>query len=234
MLPRTLEPEVMDTREEAVDYDQMDHSGVNRVFVDEMLAFLNSMPHSSKTDAEITSLQRVLDLGTGTAQIPIELMARDNVRGHVTAADLSREMLIVAQQNVAAAGLADQISLLFADCKRMPSSDDSFDGSMSNSIIHHIPEPFLCLSEMVRVTRPGGWLFIRDLMRPADAAAVDALVTTYAGDENQHQQQMFRESLHAALTVEEVRGLLKRLGLPAESVQATSDRHWTIATTLPE
>ena len=37
MLPRTLEPEVMDTREEAVDYDSMDHSGVNRVFVDDLV-----------------------------------------------------------------------------------------------------------------------------------------------------------------------------------------------------
>ena len=33
MLPRVLEPEVMDTAEEARDYDAMDHSQVNRVFV---------------------------------------------------------------------------------------------------------------------------------------------------------------------------------------------------------
>ncbi len=30
MIPRILEPEVMDTVEEAVDYDAMDHSTVNR------------------------------------------------------------------------------------------------------------------------------------------------------------------------------------------------------------
>ena len=34
MLTRILEPEVMDTAEEARDYDTMDHSAVNRVFVD--------------------------------------------------------------------------------------------------------------------------------------------------------------------------------------------------------
>ena len=37
MLPRTLEPEVMDTVEEAVDYDSMDHSAVNTLFVEELL-----------------------------------------------------------------------------------------------------------------------------------------------------------------------------------------------------
>ena len=33
MLPRTLEPEVMDSAEEAGDYDAMDHGAVNRAFV---------------------------------------------------------------------------------------------------------------------------------------------------------------------------------------------------------
>ena len=38
MLPRTLEPEVMDSPEEARDYDAMDHAEVNRKFVDDLLA----------------------------------------------------------------------------------------------------------------------------------------------------------------------------------------------------
>ncbi len=33
MLERVLEPEAMDSPEEARDYDAMDHSAVNRVFV---------------------------------------------------------------------------------------------------------------------------------------------------------------------------------------------------------
>jgi hypothetical protein len=39
---------------------------------------------------------------------------------------------------------------------------------------------------------------------------------------------MFRDSLHAALTVEEVRELVRDFGLSSDSVKATSDRHWTI------
>ena len=73
MLPRTLEPEVMDTREEAVDYDSMDHSGVNRVFVDDLL----TANQAAGFDADsLTEPLRILDVGTGTAQIPIELCRR--------------------------------------------------------------------------------------------------------------------------------------------------------------
>ena len=41
-LPRILETEVMDTPQEALDYNTMDHSAVNRVFVDDLLAALAS------------------------------------------------------------------------------------------------------------------------------------------------------------------------------------------------
>ena len=40
MLPRTLEPEVMDTPDDARDYDAMDHAEVNRLFVDHLLEAL--------------------------------------------------------------------------------------------------------------------------------------------------------------------------------------------------
>jgi hypothetical protein len=52
-------------------------------------------------------------------------------------------------------------------------------------------------------------------------------VELYAGKENDHARKMFADSLHAALTVEEMQELVKQLGFPADSVSATSDRHWT-------
>ena len=54
------------------------------------------------------------------------------------------------------------------------------------------------------------------------------IVRTYAGDANPHQQLMFRDSLHAALTIAEVREIVRDLGLSDDVVHATSDRHWTI------
>ena len=221
MLNRILEPEVMDTAEEAVDYDRMDHSHVNRLFVDDFLLALTG------TDRLDNQPYRIFDAGTGTALIPIELMQR-GFSGTVVASDLAQAMLVVARHNVQAAGFRDSIELVLRDCKQLPEPDATYQAVMSNSIVHHIPEPRAVLRELWRVLKPGGVFFVRDLMRPEDIGALNHLVKTYAGDANDHQQKMFRESLHAALKVSEVREILVELGISPDSVKATSDRHWTI------
>jgi len=215
-LARVLEVEVMDTAAEAEDYNAMDHSAVNARFAEDLLA----------TGVFSGREVNVLDLGTGTALIPIEVCRR--VRHcRVLAVDLAAHMLELARKNVAATGLASRIELQQIDAKALPFPQGRFDVVMSNSIIHHIPEPMHSLREAVRVTMSGGLLFFRDLLRPADETMLTRLVQTYAGSENAHSQQMFADSLHAALSLEEIRGLVAQLGFPADSVQQTTDRHWT-------
>jgi len=224
MLPRILEPEVMDSAAEAVDYDSMDHSHVNRLFADDFLALVPPQA----TD----KLVSVLDVGTGTAQIPIEICRRrKDLR--ITAIDLAGNMLQVAQRNVIREGFTAQIKLEQIDAKALPFHDLKFDAVISNSIIHHIPEPRFVFREMSRVLRCGGLLFVRDLLRPHDLETLKRLVTTYAGLANEHQQHMFGDSLHAALSVDEARELLASSGLPVEWATQTSDRHWTIAGRRP-
>lgn len=223
MLTRVLEPEVMDSPEEAVDYDAMDHSEVNRVFVGDFLTGL-----AAGTAPSAMEPVHVLDVGTGTALIPIELCNR-HPSARITAIDMAEHMLALGNRNVASAGWAARIELQQVDAKRLPFAAGSFAAVISNSIVHHIPEPAGVLGEMSRALQPGGLLFVRDLLRPDDIATLDRLVAQYAGEANEHQQQMFRDSLHAALTLEEVRGMLADLGLPRECVTQTTDRHWTIA-----
>ncbi|MGE3316697.1 MAG: class I SAM-dependent methyltransferase [Planctomycetaceae bacterium] len=211
----------MDTVAEAVDYDSMDHSAVNRLFADDFL---------DRCAAAGIEPATILDVGTGTAQIPIEIARRPAARNaEITAVDMAEEMLRIAERNVAAAGLATRIRLERADAKSLSYRDGSFEAVVSNSIIHHIPEPLGVLAEMVRVLmRPNGVFFVRDLLRPADYASVDKLVQLYAGDSNSHQRQMFRDSLCAALTLDEVREMLRSLNLPVRWVVQSSDRHWTL------
>ncbi|SRR6266496_3878729 len=219
MLPRIPEPEVMDSAAEAEDYDAMDHTQVNRLFVADFLQHWDGFG-------------AILDVGAGTAQIPIELCRR-HPTATVLAIDLAQPMLAIGERNVAAAGLAERIRLQLVDAKRMPYAAHSFAALISNSILHHIPAPAAVVAEMIRVVRPGGLLFVRDLLRPEDDAAVRRLVAQYAGGANAHQQQMFEDSLRAALTLEEARGLATPHGFAPESVKATSDRHWTWAARRP-
>src|SRR5947209_9737804 len=112
MLPRTLEPEVMDSAEEAHDYDAMDHVTVNRIFVTDFLAAWDGRGP-------------VLDVGTGTAQIPIEL-CRQHSETNVVGIDLAEEMLAVGRDNVRRGGFDKRLKLECCDAKRMPYADGSF------------------------------------------------------------------------------------------------------------
>lgn len=225
MLPRVLEPEVMETADEADEYDRMSHQTVNRVFVDDLLTALAPLLPASPL--------RVFDAGTGTALIPIELAQR-LADCSILAADAAEEMLRIGRENVARAGLADRIELGLRDCKALPETDALFDIVMSNSLVHHLPAATDMFRECWRILKPGGLLFVRDLYRPTTTDEVERLVATYAGQENPTQQQLFRQSLHAALTVAEVEELLDAAGLSMAQVGMTSDRHWTVVSRKSE
>lgn len=215
LLPRVLEPEVMDDDAEARAYDAMDHGAVNDAFAAAVVA----------TGAD---LSRTLDVGTGTARIPIALVGRAQ-RAHVVAVDLAKSMLDVARENIAAAGFSSRIELSLGDGKGLAFADASFTTVMSNSIVHHVPEPRRLFAELVRVVAPGGRLFVRDLFRPHDRAELDRLVGIYAAADTDQQRKLFADSLHAALALSEVREMVAPLGVPPECVNETSDRHWTLS-----
>ena len=234
MLIRMLEPEVMDSPEEARAYNAMDHRDVNRLFVSDLIAATRLSKQFDGRDSDsdlaayrpVQSLPEILDLGTGTAQIPIEL-GRQEKSVRVLAIDASIAMLDVARLNVELAGLRDRIQLQHVDAKALPYGDGRFAAVMSNSIVHHLPEPLDVLEHALRVVAPGGLLFFRDLLRPASGAAVEHLVATHAAGAEPCQKAMFGASLRAALSLAEIRELVLRLGCDTQTVQATSDRHWT-------
>jgi ubiquinone/menaquinone biosynthesis C-methylase UbiE len=110
MLQRVLEPEVMDTWEEAVDYDAMDFLEVNTAFAQRA----NQLGPSSSA--------KILDAGTGTARIPI-LLCQLCSHWQIWGIDLAENMLKIGSQNVKTAGLQDRIVLELVDSKNLPYKD---------------------------------------------------------------------------------------------------------------
>ena len=143
------------------------------------------------------------------------------------AADAAGSMLDLAMFNIEVNSLRHRVQLDQIDAKALHYQNGQFGVVMSNSLIHHIPEPIAAMREAVRVTAPGGLLFFRDLLRPESTEQLQQLVETYAGNEEPYAKKMFAESLHAALTLDEIRELISSLGFPSECVQQTTDRHWT-------
>ncbi len=94
-----------------------------------------------------------------------------------------RSMLEVARYNIAVASLETRIQLHHADAKSIPLEDAMFDTVLSNSLIHHVPEPAVIVAQIARLTKPGGRIFVRDLYRPDTLAEIDDLVERIVGQE---------------------------------------------------
>jgi len=144
VLPRTLEPEVMDSEQDALEYDKMNNTAANTLFVDDLLKFAGSVHGDDNGEFELGD---VLDLGTGTALIPVELCKRHE-GCRVMAVDLAASMLDLAVYNLEVNSMTERVTLTQADAKNLGLEDSIFDVAMSNSIVHHIPEPLGSLEHM--------------------------------------------------------------------------------------
>ncbi len=226
-LKRTLEPESMSDREEASAYRDMNLDAVNTAFVDDLLAVGHSVGGGRVG-------VWVIDLGCGPCDIPVEL-CRQVPQARVLAIDSSIEMLELAKRQIDFGGMLDRITLAHDDVKSLDRYDDEIaDTIVSNTLLHHLAQPELGLATAIRMLKPAGRLFIRDLVRPESEARVEALVELHCGGESQIAKQLLRQSLHAALTLEEISDLAGDLGIPASCIQMTSDRHWTLDWNRPD
>jgi ubiquinone/menaquinone biosynthesis C-methylase UbiE len=142
-------------------------------------------------------------------------------------------MLELARYHIEINHMLDRIQLHRTDAKKLVFGPNFFDAVISNSLVHHLPQSEAFFAEALRVLRPGGLLFVRDLFRPSSQEQVESLVAQHAGSESPRSQQLFRQSLQAALTTEELAKILAALGVDASCIQMTSDRHWTLAYRKP-
>jgi ubiquinone/menaquinone biosynthesis C-methylase UbiE len=213
-MQRVTEPEVMDSLEEAIAYDAMDFTEVNTAFAQRAI--------------ELGSLSGLmLDAGTGTARIPI-LICQERPQWQIIGIDLAESMLQVGRKNVEQAGLQQQITLESVDAKQLPYPDAHFDMVISNSLIHHLPDPLPFLKELKRVLKPNGGILIRDLIRPMNEDIMNGLVDSIGTEYDQHQKMLFRDSLHAAFRLDEVNQLVLDADLEGAKLYQSSDRHWTL------
>ncbi len=214
MMERVLEQEVMDTLEDAEEYASIDNREVNETFVAQALELA---PRTGQA----------LDIGTGPAEIAI-LLAERAPKLRVLGIDLGQHMLATARRNVARAGLANRVEIQRADAKATGFPDQSFDMIISNSLVHHIPDPIQLFTEIQRIARPDAALFIKDLHRPATREEHTHLVDLYTRGCTPYQIRGFSESLQAGLTVSEVEMLCQEAGLDNVKVRRCSDRHWCL------
>ena len=103
----------------------------------------------------------VLDVGCGTGADARAMAQRVAPGGRVVAIDGSQTMIDTARKR--AEGCALPIAFQVADAHRLPYADDSFDASRADRIFMHLQSPAQALSEMLRVTRPGGQVLVYEV-----------------------------------------------------------------------
>jgi len=215
-MPRTPEPEVMDEPEGAEAYARSDFSEVNQSFVDALLAFVGPLKSAA-----------AVDLGTGPGDIPMRIV-RARPTWHVIGVDMSTPMLDVARERAREAGLAANVEFIAADAKHTGLDEGAFDVVLSNSILHHIDDTDDFWTEVKRLGKPGAFIFLRDLARPATTEAARNIVETYGGVGPALMQRDYYNSLLAAYTTDEVRQQLDAAALEAVEVCMVTDRHWDV------
>ena len=97
---------------------------------------------------------QVLDIATGTGEPGISLARRVGPTGHVTASDLSGELLEVAAQRAQDKGLQN-FSTQQADAHKLPFPDNHFDLATCRFGVMFFQDAARALAETRRVLKPG-------------------------------------------------------------------------------
>jgi SAM-dependent methyltransferase len=107
--------------------------------------------------------ERALDVGTGAGTLAVALapLVRE-----VVGVDIVTQLLDRARANAPA-----NVTFVEGDATALAFESDSFDLVCTRRTLHHIAHPEYVLSEMARVTAPGGRVFVDDQIAPADPLA---------------------------------------------------------------
>ena len=109
--------------------------------------------------------ERVLDSGTGTGALAFAIAPLVH---EVVGVDLVPELL---DEGRSRAGEFPNVTFVEGDATHLPFEDASFDLAGSVRTLHHIARPELAVSELARVTRPGGSVLVVDQIAPVDPLA---------------------------------------------------------------
>jgi demethylmenaquinone methyltransferase/2-methoxy-6-polyprenyl-1,4-benzoquinol methylase len=165
---------------------------------------------------------RALDVGTGTGDFALALLARSPRSATVTGVDISAGMLEVAKRRAAKAGLGGRYERLVASVESLPFADGTFDVAVAGYVIRNVGDIPQGLREMRRVLRRGGRAVILDLHTPrnptvrrlyrAYSSMSPRLAAAVGGDPDAYRY--LPRSIEAFYDPEALAALLRDAGFP--------------------
>lgn len=149
-----------------------------------------------------------LEIGPGPGCVGLEWLER--TRGtRLTGLDSSAEMIELARGNAVAQGLAARVCYVCGRGEAAPFVDGAFDAVFSMRSLHEWLDPVRTFTEMWRVLKPGGRLFVSDLRRDLPSAARQFIGRRLP---SARARAGLMASIDAAYTAAEVQVLLAQTG----------------------
>lgn len=158
--------------------------------------------------------QDVLDLGSGGGLDALLSARRVAPDGTAYGVDMTEEMLRLAEQNRAEAGV-ENARFLRGAIEDLPLPDGSVDVVISNCVINLSTDKDRVLAEAFRVLRPGGRFAVADIVLLRDLEP--RLMTVV---------ELWTGCISGALTTEDYRAKLRNAGFDNATVQLT--REYTV------
>jgi len=106
--------------------------------------------------------QHILDVGCGSGTDTIPLAHFVGPAGKVIGLDQDPAMLAEADKRAAAEGVTDWVEHRVGDALALPFAANHFDACHSERMFLHLLQPAQAFAEIVRVTKPGGWIAISE------------------------------------------------------------------------
>jgi ubiquinone/menaquinone biosynthesis C-methylase UbiE len=214
---RTPEPELMLGQEQARAYFEADFEEPHSRFIE---LFARSFPGEAAAG-------NVLDLGCGPADISLRF-ARAYPQARIDGVDGSETMLSFVKEAVCREGFEERIQLIHCTLPTRELPQKSYDGVISNSLLHHLQDPQVLWQTIKKFARPEAPVFVMDLMRPASEAQAQEWVATYAATAAEVVKHDFYHSLLAAYRPDEVRSQLVEAGLTHFCLEVIKDRYMVV------